>query len=695
MTSLYNIIFDSEGHNSDRDRVRRGEWGPSKKVNTKIGYYDFIAFVGKGYVPRSHTLDGATPPIKNAICYARGAYQGWLYNELMKKRSKMDKDMDNELQRLDAERNAMRMISKTKEPNSSWFESLVKNRATCTSLILKIEKDFNKMTAEKTLVEAYGGLLRQKFNEGNEINFESVKDSLTTGTGGNPGRRFNSLIENNAYEQAILENSWIIGSDIHNKFYNLLLKTCKEIHNSGIDENVQEILFGMALTFIISPTSMFDSMSMNIAILGPPGTGKTTIANKFAKLGYCLGWLCSDEMTVVTKSQIISHEPGRTALLTRDFLDGHIGECVFMDEAYSLVNGDPGQEFADELTAFITENKGMLMILVAGYVKEMTKEFFQSNIGLPRRFPTTILMEGKTIEQCMKAFWLNYTKKVYPKGKSMGSIQEANGANSRSNEFKNMEILAPWLPILNILLDFPVTGISQDFKMLLTSYFSDINELAQHYFRYMSLNKAMILPFESTGAPGHKEGAHPQYYFDKTEIIKSALNSWVVTKGTQWGIMKPKLEFIGKLEKKVVEVEDQDLIDKLDNLWRGKNWDKVVMSFEKIMWDSYKNNENKAIGIIGIGKYGEFYDWGITVFKGKTNLHLTGLLNKTEIGQDGTEFNWITTKNKIFNALKNELGVSTVPSTVRSTVPSTVSEDEVPAENNNNNLTLFKSKLKF
>ena len=158
--SLYEIIFDSRGHGSNvRSNPNPTQWGEWTKVNTKIGYYDFIAFVGRGYVPRSHSFNGKTPvEIKNAICYARGAYQGWLYNELMKKRSKMDKDMENELQRLDAERNAMRMISKTKEPNSSWFESLVKNRATCTSLILKIEKDFRKMTTEKTLVEAFGGL---------------------------------------------------------------------------------------------------------------------------------------------------------------------------------------------------------------------------------------------------------------------------------------------------------------------------------------------------------------------------------------------------------------------------------------------------------------------------------------------------------------------------------------------------------
>ena len=59
-----------------------------------------------------------------------------------------------------------------------------------------IVKDFKKMTTEKTLVEAYGGLLRQKFNGGDEINFESVKDSLTTGTPPNVERKFNSLIEN-------------------------------------------------------------------------------------------------------------------------------------------------------------------------------------------------------------------------------------------------------------------------------------------------------------------------------------------------------------------------------------------------------------------------------------------------------------------------------------------------------------------
>ena len=44
--------------------------------------------------------------------------------------------------------------------------------------------------------------------------------------------------------------------------------------------------------------------------------------------------------------------------------------------------------------------------------------------------------------------------------------------------------------------------------------------------------------------------------------------------------------------------ENMDLIEKLDKLWEEKEWDKVVMSFEKIMWDSYKNNKNKGYMLV-------------------------------------------------------------------------------------------------
>ena len=61
---------------------------------------------------------------------------------------------------------------------------------------------------------------------------------------------------------------------------------------------------------------------------------------------------------------------------------------LFIDEAYSITNDGSsfGQECIDTLVKLIEDYRGEIVVILAGYSKEM-KDFMKSNSGLESRFP--------------------------------------------------------------------------------------------------------------------------------------------------------------------------------------------------------------------------------------------------------------------------------------------------------------------
>ena len=129
---------------------------------------------------------------------------------------------------------------------------------------------------------------------------------------------------------------------------------------------------------------------MHTVIAGPPGTGKTEIAKIMGEIFCNLGILKKKKFKKVTRSDLIAGYLGQTALKTTEVIKDSLGGVLFIDEAYALGNEQKRDSFAkeciDTLCEALSNHKDNLMVIVAGYEKDLNKCFFSYNKGLDSRF---------------------------------------------------------------------------------------------------------------------------------------------------------------------------------------------------------------------------------------------------------------------------------------------------------------------
>lgn len=144
--------------------------------------------------------------------------------------------------------------------------------------------------------------------------------------------------------------------------------------------------------------------SRHTLLLGPPGTGKTTVARVVAKQLCGLGVLERPTVVETRRSKLLGRHMGDAEKNTEEVIEGAMGGALIIDEMHNLYDtgysgGDAyGTAVLETLLPYLENDREKLVVFGAGYPRAMDR-MLTVNQGLRRRFATVIHFASYTPDE--------------------------------------------------------------------------------------------------------------------------------------------------------------------------------------------------------------------------------------------------------------------------------------------------------
>lgn len=148
--------------------------------------------------------------------------------------------------------------------------------------------------------------------------------------------------------------------------------------------------------------------------VGPPGTGKTTVARRVGEIFHAMGLLSTGKVREVNPvADFGSQYVGQYAQRVAEQFQLAKGGVLFIDEAYQLAEQDQGLQIIHQIVQTITQpNFADTLVVMAGYRDPMNR-LVDLNQGLASRVPNEIVFEALTVNELAKLLFSKLEHRDY------------------------------------------------------------------------------------------------------------------------------------------------------------------------------------------------------------------------------------------------------------------------------------------
>lgn len=175
---------------------------------------------------------------------------------------------------------------------------------------------------------------------------------------------------------------------------------------------------------------ILDNPARSMIFTGNPGTAKTTVARLTAKIFRENGLLESGKLIEVGRADLVGKYVGWTAVQVKTAFRKAKGSILFIDEAYSLVDGKDGYYGDEAINTIVQEmenHREDTIVIFAGYPDKM-EQFLAKNPGLRSRIAFHVDFPDYTEDELLEIFKLmavnknlRLSKKALEKSRSIFS----------------------------------------------------------------------------------------------------------------------------------------------------------------------------------------------------------------------------------------------------------------------------------